>query len=104
MHPRAPPAALGGISPPCLLEYDHGAGCLQPRDGRYVQGVTPLADFEHPADAIYLFGGDNANLNDEDDLGGRVPDAIVYIPTAEANMYSWVAAACVFYDRAVKRG
>ena len=78
---------------------------FQPPNARYIQGVSSLVDFGHPRSAIYLFGGDNSNLNDEDDLGGRLPDDIVYVPqTGKDQMYSWVAAAVVFYDRLVKLG
>lgn len=71
--------------------------------GRYVQGVESLGIFEHPKDAIYLFGGDDVLLTEEDDLG-RKPDAIVYIPVKKYEMYSFVAAAITLYDRLVKNG
>lgn len=78
---------------------------VQPLGGRYIQGNISLIDFVHPNSAIYLFGGDNDNLSSEEDLGGRNPDYLVYIPTATHDeMYSWVAASCVLYDRLVKNG
>ena len=77
---------------------------LAAADGKYVQGDQSLVDFIHPENAIYLFGGSKSNLNDEDDLGGVVPDALVYIPTVEHEMYSHAAAYITLYDRYVKRG
>jgi hypothetical protein len=76
---------------------------IQPKEGRYIKGIIPLTTFVHPANAIYVFGANNANLNDEDDLGGRVPDYLVYIPTeGRFELYSWSAAAIVLWDRTVK--
>lgn len=72
--------------------------------GRYIQGNESLKDFMHPDDAIYLFGGSYGNLNDEDDLGGRVPDALIYIPSVEHECYSHSAAYMTLWDRYVKRG
>jgi len=71
--------------------------------GRYIVGNESLFSFQHPADAIYLFGFDNGNFSPVgvDDL---VADK-VYVPTANhVEMYSWIAGAITFYDRAVKRG
>ena len=57
-----------------------------------------------PEDAIYLFGGSHVNLSDEDDLGGRIPDALVYIPSVQHEMYAYAAGYITLYDRYVKRG
>ena len=71
---------------------------------QYVRGDKSLMDFAHPTDAIYLFGSDNANFSDEHFID-RSPDHKVYIPTeSDDEMYSWVAAAVTFYDRALTRG
>lgn len=73
--------------------------------GRYVQGVESLLDFVHPENAIYLFGGSNANLNDEDDLGGRKPDHLVFIPTASRDeLHSHAAGYVTLWDRVSKSG
>jgi len=77
---------------------------LAHQEGRYIQGNQSLVTFSHPEDAIYLFGGSHVNLSDEDDLGGRVPDALVYIPSVKYEMYSPPAAYITLYDRLVKRG
>lgn len=77
---------------------------LAPPDGKYIQGHTDLAGFVHPDDAIYLFGGTYANLSDEDDMGGRVPDDVVCIPTVKLEMYGHAAAYVTLWDRYVKRG
>ena len=77
---------------------------LAPVDGRYIQGNVNLKDFVHPENAIYLFGGSQDNLSDEDDLGGRKPDALVYIPVVEHEMYGHAAGYIVLWDRYIKRG
>jgi len=77
---------------------------LAPVDGRYISGDQSLDEFVHPEGAIYLFGGSHANLNNEDDLGGRVPDASVYIPFVKYESYSHSAAYITLWDRYVKRG
>lgn len=77
---------------------------LAPIDGRYIQGNQSLDIFVHPENAIYLFGGSMENLTDEDDLGGRVPDALVYIPTVSLEMYAHAAGYLTLHDRYVKRG
>jgi len=76
---------------------------LAPKDGRYFKGTQSLVEFNHPADAIYVFGGSHQNLTAED-LGARTPDHLVFIPTVEYEMYSHAAGYLVFYDRMVKRG
>ena len=86
------------------LPLDRPIVVLAPADGKYVQGNESLDDFVHPEDAIYLFGGTQANLSDEDDLGGRVPDHLVYIPTVKLEMYGHAAGYIVLRDRYVKRG
>lgn len=77
---------------------------LAPETGRYIQGDQSLVTFEHPDNAIYLFGGSHSNLSDEEDLGGRGPDMLVYIPTVKHEMYGYAAGYIVLYDRLVKRG
>lgn len=73
-----------------------------PRKGRFVQGSVDLKTFNHPEDAIYLFGLDHVNLS-EDELGGRTPDHMVYIDAEDKwELYAHVAAAIFLYDRKVK--
>ncbi len=86
------------------LPSDRPLVVLAPPDDKYIHGNESLDDFVHPEDAIYLFGGSHGNLNDEDDLGGRVPDSLVYIPTVKHNMYSHAAGYQTLRDRYVKRG
>jgi len=86
------------------LPTDRELIVLTPIEGRYIKGDQSLVDFVHPENAIYLFGGTQSNLNDEEDFNGRVPDALVYIPTVKLEMYGHVAAYLTFYDRYVKRG
>jgi hypothetical protein len=77
---------------------------ISPVDARYINPSRPLDLFDHPEDAIYLFGATHNVLNDEDDLGGRVPDDIIYIPTVKHEMFSHTAGYIVLHDRYVKRG
>ncbi len=77
---------------------------LAPPDGRYIKGTESLADFQHPENAIYLFGGSHNNVSDEDDLGGRVPAALVFIPMIEHECFGHSAAYMTLWDRYVKRG
>jgi hypothetical protein len=86
------------------LPDDRPLVVLAPADGKYVKGTESLAGFAHPDDAIYVFGGSQNNLSNEDDLGFRRPAALVYIPTVKLEMYSVAAAYIVLWDRYVKRG
>lgn len=75
--------------------------CAHP-GGRYIQGQVSLVDYEHPGDAIYLFGHDHQNLEPEE-LEGFDCD-YVFVPSGKNEMYSYIAAAIVLYDRMVKYG
>ena len=77
---------------------------LSPISGKYIQGEQPLDAFLHPDNAIYLFGGSQGNLSDEEHLGGRAPDHLIYIPTLKLEMYAHSAAYITMWDRFVKRG
>jgi len=73
-------------------------------DGRYIQGDESLVDFTHPDDAIYFFGHDTRWVSDEV-YGGRTPDHFVYIPTDSTDdLWSWMAAGIVLWDRMMKSG
>ena len=77
---------------------------LAPPNGYYFKGQTSLSDFEHPEDCLYIFGSNHHHLS-TDYLGDAQITDSVYIPTdGHAEMYSFVAAAVVFYDRMVGRG
>lgn len=77
---------------------------LQPDNARYMPGTISLPGFEHPGECIYLFGNDHTHLC-SDQMGARVPDSLVFIPTASHDeMYSWTAGAVSLYDRAIKNG
>lgn len=76
---------------------------LAPAEGRYVQGTEDLRTFEHPDDAIYLFGGSHENLSD-DQMGSRIADHYVYMDLIEHECYSHCAGYMVLWDRYVKKG
>ena len=70
-------------------------------NGSYVKGDESLAEFEHPDDAIYYFGGDKSRLGFEEI--GRSPNHKVFIPTASKDdLFSWQAYAMVAWDRVMK--
>jgi len=72
------------------------------KTARYVKGVTSLVEFTHPADAVYFFGHDVRWVDDE--VLGRVPDEIVYVPTDTTDdLWSWVAGAVALWDRRTRR-
>lgn len=92
------------------LPSDRPLVVISPYNSRGVQGDVSLVDFEHPENAIYVFGpnkehnnviGHNDLLTLEDDMGGREPDYSVFIPTF-GNMYSYVCGSVVLYDLMVK--
>jgi hypothetical protein len=74
---------------------------IQNKDGDLVQGRTDLAELEHPLEAIYVFGGSLARLNEFDVEGANVKD-FVYIPIG--SVFPHQAGAIVFWDRYLKRG
>lgn len=69
---------------------------VQNRDGDFVQGSTDIRDFEHPDEAIYVFGGSMTRLT-KADLEGVNPTAFVYLPCGD--LYPSQAAAIVLWDR-----
>lgn len=75
-----------------------------PINGENYQGNVPLPTFHHPDECCYMFGSDNHHL-DEPQMGARIPDYSVYVPTDTIdNMYSYIAGAVILYDRKVKNG
>lgn len=83
------------------LPSDRPLVLLAHPEGTYYKGEESLLTFNHPDNAIYMFGADNRVIS-EDDMGGRVPDHLVYVPSGKHEMYSWVVASLVMYDRMVK--
>lgn len=63
-----------------------------------VEGATPLPDFEHPENALYIFGPEDGNI------GQKIinqADEVVYIPTIGC-MNLAATANVVLYDRMAK--
>ncbi len=64
------------------------------------EGSLDLADYEHPDNAIYVFGNTNQSL------AGHVTEAdevvSIYTPVS-ADMFAHAVLAAVLYDRLVKR-
>ena len=72
-----------------------------PIHGRYFKGRIPLSEFEHPKEAIYIFGSDSEVMQDD----FKKANYPVYIPTDTTDdMYSFVAYATVAWDRRMKLG
>lgn len=65
-----------------------------------VVGATPLPDYVHPQEAIYIFGPEDGSL--PKDLV-QVADDVVYIPTIGC-MNLAATVNVVLYDRLVKMG
>lgn len=63
-----------------------------------VEGATPLPLFEHPVDALYVFGPEDGTL--EQSLIDQA-DAVVYVPT-EGCMNLAASVNVVLYDRLAK--
>ncbi len=73
-----------------------------PKAGTNIQGDECLHSFQHPTNAIYMFGLDNNHLC-ETELGKRVPDRLVYIEARVHELFAHVAAALILYDRIRKQ-
>lgn len=69
-------------------------------DGDFVQGDTALFEFEHPEEAIYIFGGTMTRLTWAD-LQGENLAAAIYITAGD--MFPAQAGAIVLWDRLSKR-
>ena len=77
---------------------------FQPENARFFPGTENILSFVHPSECIYIFGNDHTHLS-ADELGTRIPDSIVYIPTATNDeLFSFVAGGIALYDRIAKRG
>lgn len=70
-----------------------------PLSARNFTPTISLVDFTHPADAVYMFGPNNEHLTDEN-LGGRVPDYIIHIPTdTKDEMFNYTACLVTLWNR-----
>jgi hypothetical protein len=70
---------------------------FSPPDAVELPGQIALHDFEHPADALYVFGSDD--MHNE----AIESSAVVYVPTPrKAPLWSVQAAAVVLHDRWVR--
>lgn len=77
---------------------------VQPGNGRYVHGLSPLSTFEHPEDCTYYFGRDDRFVTEEEVEAMDVVASVYIDIDGHEDMFSWVAAAIVLWDRRVKRG
>ena len=71
---------------------------VQPADADLVQGTTSLLAFEHPDEAIYIFGGSQTRLN-QSDVRNALAD-FIYITAGD--LYPSQAGAVVLWDRYTK--
>ena len=73
---------------------------VTPQGAQAMPGEIELSSFAHPANAVYVFGADDAVL-DVPFEGPRV-----YIPTRDlsAELWSHQAGAALLWDRAVRGG
>jgi len=69
-------------------------------DGDFVQGQRALVSFEHPEEAIYIFGGSMTRLSQADLLGETIVESL-YIEAGD--LFPSQAGAVVLWDRYVKR-
>ena len=65
-----------------------------------VEGATPLPDYDHPRQALYIFGPEDGTISQ--DVIDRA-DATVYVPTIGC-MNLAATVNVVLYDRLVKSG
>ena len=75
---------------------------LAGRDGDFVQGDIDLQELEHPADAIYIFGGTMTRLTAREVYDAPGSSSKVFIPTDD--LFPYQAGAIVLWDRRLQRG
>lgn len=76
---------------------------LAPENGYVVSGEISLFDFEHPENVCYIFGPDHVHFQPH--MLKKSPDFKVFVPLGGyKEMYSWVCAGIVLYDRSLKNG
>ena len=73
---------------------------LTPQTGINFKGLTSLETFEHPPHATYMFGWNSGAIGTHE-IGSRIPDYKIYIPTT-LELHAHVCAAITLYDRVVK--
>jgi hypothetical protein len=100
------PAHGGPFTSP--VQHDSLASMLAAHPGRKTFLIPPgrilrtagLAEYEHPADAIYVFGRAGETLVQHVTDGD---DVVTIFTPGSAVMFGHVALAAVLYDRLVKR-
>ncbi len=75
---------------------------LAGRAGDFVQGDIDLQELEHPADAIYIFGGTMTRLTAAEVYDAPRSVSKVFIPADD--LFPYQAGAIVLWDRWTKRG
>lgn len=73
---------------------------VQPAEADLVQGTISLIDFEHPEEAVYVFGGTMTRLN-QSDVRNALAE-FVYIQAGD--LFPSQAGAIILWDRFWKRG
>lgn len=71
-------------------------------DGDFVQGDVDLQELEHPADAIYIFGGTMTRLTAAEIYDAPIPVSKVYISADGVTLFPAQAGAIVLWDRLTK--
>lgn len=71
---------------------------MAPETMRNFTPTISLLDFQHPEDALYVFGPNNLHINEE--VGDRVPDHVVSIPTdTNDEMFNYMAYIITAWHR-----
>lgn len=73
-------------------------------EGDFVQGDIDLQEFEHPADAIYIFGGTMTRLTAAEIYDAPIEVSKVYIAADGVPLFPSQAGAIVLWDRWLQRG
>lgn len=68
-------------------------------DGDFIQGDVDLQAFEHPEDAIYIFGGTMTRLTESDFWDDPVEPIKVFIPLDGVPLFPAQAGAITLWDR-----
>ena len=73
---------------------------VQPADADLVQGTISLHEFEHPDEAVYIFGGSQTRLNQSDVRNALAEFVFIQV----GDLFPSQAGAIVLWDRIWKRG
>ena len=72
---------------------------LAPQSSRFFSPIISLLEFQHPSEAVYIFGPNNQHIDDSV-FGGRNPDHVVFIPTdTDDEMFAHVAYIITAWHR-----